>query len=484
MIESPHEKGVFYTGSDDGLVHVTRDNGKTWQNITPKNLGETLVNAIEISPHDPATVYIATTKYKFNDHTPALFKSTDYGITWSNINEGIPYGAFTRVVREDSNRKNLLYAGTEKGMYISLDGGSSWQTFQLNLPQTPITDLKVHQGNLIVATSGRSFWVLDDLSVLSQYDPEKQRGQEVKIFSPSPALNGTWRSPMSGDTEKFNGMTEFEGVNPANGMVIYYELPKTKDSTIISMDILNTNGKVIRQFSSEKDSTYKKHNGGGPPPAPTLPNKAGLNRFVWDLRYPIMPGIPNTYIEADFRGHVAPPGSYKINLKVGDETINATGKIITIPIYETEESQYETYDAFMTEMEQKLGVMHKRVNSLYTAQQHLKNVLEDVKDATLESEGQQLLKEMDMWDKEMIQRKTQAYDDVENFPNKFTAEYLFLINATNSEIPRVNQSSRDRKAELDAQWKALEKEADDLMKIAIPEFNVKLWEAGIGAIRF
>lgn len=483
MIESPAEKGVFYTGSDDGLVHISKDNGNSWQNITPKNLGETLVNAIEVSPHDAATVYIATTKYKFNDHTPALYKSTDYGKTWVNISEGIPYGAFTRVVREDANRKDLLYAGTEKGIYISWNGGTSWQTFQLNLPKTPIMDLKVHQGNLIIATSGRSFWILDDFSVLSQHNQQKQKKEELKIYSPSPALNGTWRSPMSGDIEKFNGMTEFEGVNPANGMVIYYELPKMKDSTTIFMDILDAKGKIIRRFSSEKDSTYKKHNGGGPPPAPTLPNKVGLNRFVWDMRYPIMPGIPNTYIEADFRGHVAPPGSYTVNLKVGGEMVGTVGKIMAVPIYETKTGQYETYDVFMSEMEQKLGVMHKKVNSLYTAQQQLKSVLKDVKDSVLKMEGQKLLEKMDEWDKDMIQRKSQAYDDVENFPNKFTAEYLFLINATNSEIPRVNQSSRDRRAELDAQWETLEKRADELTKSAIPEYNQKLWQTGIGAIR-
>lgn len=181
MIESPHEKGVFWTGSDDGLVHITKDNGVTWQNVTPKGLKECLVNAIEVSPHNPAIAYIATTRYKFDDHTPALYKTTDYGTTWANISSGIPNGSFTRVVREDSNRKDLLYAGTENGVYISWNGGKSWETLQLNLPKTPITDLKVHRGNLVVATSGRSFWVLDDLSALQQYEP---LNNELKILRP------------------------------------------------------------------------------------------------------------------------------------------------------------------------------------------------------------------------------------------------------------------------------------------------------------
>lgn len=148
ILESPHEKGVFYTGSDDGLVHITKDNMDSWEDVTPKGFGETLVNAIEVSPHDPATAYIATTRYKFNDYTPALYKTTDYGATWSNISGNIPYGAFTRVVREDPEVKGLLYAGTEKGIYVSYTDGKSWESLQLNLPNTPVLDLKIHQAIL------------------------------------------------------------------------------------------------------------------------------------------------------------------------------------------------------------------------------------------------------------------------------------------------------------------------------------------------
>ena len=479
IVESPHKAGVFYTGSDDGYVHITKDNMETWQNVTPKNLGETLVNAIEISPHDPATVYIATTKYKFNDHTPALYKSTDYGETWTNISSGIPNGSFTRVVREDKDRKDLLYAGTEKGVYLSWNGGKSWEPFQLNLPPAPITDLKVHRGDLVVATSGRSFWILDDISVLAEKNVEKG----LKIYKPDDALNGSWGSSMSGNIDKFDGSTDFVGVNPANGMVIYYELPKLGDSTAITMEIKDASGKPIRSLSSEKDPSYKKHNGGGPPPAPTIPKKEGLNRFVWDMRNGIMPGIPNTYIEADFRGHRSPPGTYTISLKVDGRTVSTEGKIIEVPLYETKEGQYEAHYALMSEMEATITDMHNKVNSLYSAKKELDKILKDIDDASLKAEGKKLSEQLDAWDKDMIQRKSQAYDDVENFPNKFTAEYLFLLNATNSSIPRVNQSSIDRKKELDKQWQELNARAEIFIKTSIPEYNKELWEAGIGAIR-
>jgi photosystem II stability/assembly factor-like uncharacterized protein len=480
MIESPHEKGVFWTGSDDGLVHITKDNAATWQNVTPKGLKECLVNAIEVSPHDPAIAYIATTRYKFNDYTPAIYKTMDYGATWTNISSGIPNGAFTRVVREDSNRKDLLFAGTEKGIYISWNGGKSWESFQLNLPKTPITDLKVHKGNLVVATSGRSFWILDDLSALEQYEPLTNG---LKILRPNEALNGSWRSPLSGNSEKFKGTNPYNGVNPANGMVIYYELPQLSDSTHISLDIVDSNGKLVRSFSSQRDKETPKFNGGGPPQAPLLGKKEGLNRFVWDMKHPLLPGIPNVYIESRFRGHSVPPGNYTLKLKVNNDVATTAGTIIEVPTYQTKSGQYEIYDAFMTEMEQKLTAMHNKVNSLFKAQQQLKTVIKDLKNADLKAEGAKLVMQLDAWDKDMVQRKSKAYDDVENFPNKFTAEYLFLIDATNSSIPRVNQSSKDRRSELDEQWNILNREADRLIKTAIPSFNKQLWDAGVGAIQ-
>ena len=489
VLESPHEAGVFYTGSDDGYVQITKDNGASWQNITPKNLGESLVNAIEVSPHDMATVYVATTKYKFNDHTPALYKSTDYGKTWTSINTGIPYGAFTRVVREDPTRKDLLYAGTEKGLYISWNGGKTWKPFQLNLPKTPITDIKIHQGDLIVATSGRAFWILDDLTMLSQYEmgnatsSHEGRNHQLKLYQPKDAMNGLWYSPMSGNTDKFDGTNTLAGVNPANGMVLYYELPKLADSLAITMDIMDVNGAIVRSFSSEKDKNYKPNNGGGPRPAPVLSKKEGLNRFVWDMKTGILPGVPGTYIESRFGGHRVPPGTYTVRITSGDKTASTEGKIIAVPTYSTTPEQYAEYHTFMNDLEARLTDMHNTVNTLYKAQDQLKKVLKDVTDTSVKAEGQKLVDELDTWDKDMIQRKSQAYDDVENFPNKFSAEYLFLIDATNSSIPRVNQPSKDRKIELDAKWSVLKSKAKSFTKNAIPDFNKKLWQAGIGAIR-
>ncbi|GLU43087.1 VPS10 domain-containing protein [Allomuricauda sp. NBRC 101325] len=480
LLESPHEKGVLISGSDDGLVHITKNGGESWENITPKGLKECLVNAIEVSPHDPATLYIATTRYKFNDYTPGLYKSTDYGKSWTNISEGIPYGAFTRVVREDADQKGLLYAGTEKGLFVSWNDGKKWEPLQLNLPKTPITDLKVHQGDLIVATSGRSFWILDNITTFSQY---KGDSKSLKLFQPETTVHGYWGSQLNSSSKDEKGTNTFEGVNPANGMVIYYHLPEKLDSTDLTMEIVDSKGKVVRSLTSKRDETFVPHNGGNAPPAPTLGKDKGLNRFVWDLKTPIVPGVPGVYIEANFTGHKVPPGTYTINLKVGDETVSIQASVIKTPNTEITQERFEEYHTFMSEIESNVTDMHNKINTLKKVQDQLTVLLKDLDNETLKEEGKALLKKLKAWDGDMVQRKSQAYDDVENFPNKFTAEYLFLMNHSDSSLPQINQPSKDRKKELDAQWEGLKQRAETLMKSDIPNFNKKLWENGVGAIR-
>ena len=476
LVESPHEKGLFYTGSDDGMVHVTKDNMESWQEVTPKGLSETLVNAIEVSPHDPATVYIATTKYKWGDKTPAIYKSTNYGRSWKKISDGIPMGAYTRVVREDQSREGLLYAGTETGLYISWNGGDSWEPFQLNMPVTPINDLKVHQNDLVVATSGRSFWILDNLNLLAQYESTGK----AQLYQPEDLIYGAWGSALNGNGS--DGKGDFEGVNPANGVVLYYELPKLEEGKEISMEIVDAQGEVIRTLTSKGQEDFQSY-AGGPSAEPTLPKSEGLNRFVWDTRHHTMPGIPTAYIEASYRGHKVPPGTYQVTLKVGEESLTTSAQILPNPLYEIEQAQYEEFDQEMTEMEAELTIMHNMVNQLKGVQDQLKEVLKSVENEALKEEGNEIIAALDAWDKDMVQRKSKAYDDVENFPNKFTAEYMFLINASESSIPRINQSSRERREELDMEWKELRAQAETWINETLPAYNKKLWEAGIGAIR-
>ncbi|MEM6319198.1 MAG: glycosyl hydrolase [Bacteroidota bacterium] len=482
VIESPQEKGVMWVGTDDGLVQLTKDGGATWQNVTPKGLKECLVNAIDVSPHDPATAYIATTRYKFNDHTPALYKTTNYGKTWTNITNGIPQGAFTRVVREDSQRKDLLFAGTETGIYVSWNGGNNWEAFQLNMPNTPITDLKLKHDDLIVATSGRSFWILDDLEAVRQYNPQ---ATAMQLLQPADVILANGGSPLNGNSKSFKGTNPLSGVNPANGAVIYYHLPKTAEAVTLTMEISDVQGNIIRTFSSAKDTNYKSY-AGGPPANPKLGTSEGLNRFVWDLRHSIMAGAPDAYIEGSYRGHKVIPGTYTIVLKNGTTQLNTTLKVLPNPLYPTDEATYQAYDELMKKMEGEFTQMHVMVNKMKDLQTKLNNVLtnmaDDSEEVDLKKEGTALAEKMKAWDKDMVQRKSKAYDDVENFPNKFTAEYLFLINQTESDIPRINKPNLDRLAELTAEWDRLKKRGNELLDQTIPAYNQRLWEAGIGAI--
>ncbi|MGB8510771.1 MAG: hypothetical protein WCD76_20535, partial [Pyrinomonadaceae bacterium] len=255
VMESPVSKGTIWTGSDDGLVQVTRDAGKTWSNVTPQGIPDFIqINSIEASPHDDAVAYVAATMYKSDDFRPYLYKTGDYGKTWTKITTGIPDGAFTRVIREDPNRRGLLYAGTETGMYVSFDDGAHWQAFQLNLPVVPITDLAIHKRDrdLVVATQGRGFWVLDDLPVVQQMSEAMRAGQgEAVLLKPE-------------DAYRFQGIsvplpaTATLGQNPTAGVVVYYYL-KNRPATDLTLEFLDTSGKSIRKFTAKAP----------PRPAPT-----------------------------------------------------------------------------------------------------------------------------------------------------------------------------------------------------------------------
>lgn len=479
VIESPHEAGTIWTGSDDGVVQVTRDNGETWTNVTPKGLEDCLVNAIDISPHDPATAYIATTRYKFNDHTPAMYKTTNYGKSWTNISTGIPYGAFTRVVREDDEKADLLYSGTETGLYVSFNGGKQWQPLQLNLPITPITDLLVKEGDLVVATAGRSFWILDDLTLIRQYDPSSKA---TKLFKPQDAILANWGSPMDGN--RSDGTDRFEGINPASGVVFYYQLADLANDQEVTLTINDQAGNEVRTLRSKSDPDYQRY-AGGPPSEPTIGDNEGLNRFVWDMRYANMPGVPTAYIEGSYRRHRAIPGKYSATLSAGEVVQTVEFNILDHPLFDVSEATYKEYHQAMSEMENNLTAMHNMINDLKKKQEQIAEVVSELGDENqdLKDEGNALVDELKRWDEDMVQRKSKAYDDVENYENKFTANYIFLINQTQSVIPRVTQASKNRRTELEKTWAQLKSRGEELMNKSIPAYNQVLWEAGIGAIK-
>ena len=482
VTESPHEQGVIWTATDDGVLQLTKNGGKTWELVTPKNLPETLINSIEVSPHDKATAYIATTRYKFNDYTPAIYKTTNYGKSWVNISSGIPSGAFTRVVREDTQQKNLLFAGTELGMYISWNGGKVWKSFQLNLPITPITDLKISHNDLTIATMGRSFWVLDDLGLLRQFEGNKTT---FKLLTPEDAIIGNWRSQLNYSSENFSGTDDSEGVNPANGVVFYYYLPRKSKNKELTLEIKDKDRNIVRTIRSKSNLNYQRYPG-GPSPEPTLSNNIGLNRFVWDMRHQSLPGIPTAYIEGSYRGHKAMPNLYSASLKQEDKISEVSFSILPNPLYNISKDEYLETHKFKIITEANLTDMHNRVNKLKKTQRQLikiiKELPEEQKYIGLKSKGEAIIQQLKSWDEDMVQRKSKAYDDVENFPNKFTAEYIFLMNQNDSSIPKLNSASKNRLEELNKEWIELKNRSEELIQKVIPAYNKLLWNNEIGAL--
>ena len=479
VIESPHEAGVIYTGSDDGKVFITRDNGENWNDVTPKGLGETLVNAIDISPHDPGTVYIATTRYKFNDQKPSLWKSTNYGKSWKNITGNLPADEYTRVVREDIERKDMLFAGTFRGVYVSFDGGGTWSALRSNLPVTPITDLTVKDSDLVVATMGRSFWIYDDLGLLRQWDP---KSNDAKLFTPEPAILANWYGGMNSNSA--TGTSDFTGVNPATGMVIYYNLPEVKKDEELTLEIRDAKGELVNRYTSKKDSTYVKYEG-GPSKKPVLNASKGMNRFVWNMRHDMLLGAPKVYIEGSFRGHKAIPGTYSLKLSYGDAQMETSAEIKNNPLYEISQEEFLAYDEFMSQGEKTYNEMTQMTNQLYEIQQKLTQVVGQLnasEQAQLKSEAQELLKELKAFDAAMVQRLSKAYDDVENFENGFTAHYITTINQTDSSIPKVTNGARNRMKELNTTWEGHKKTGSTLLNTKVPAMNKKLFDSGFGAL--
>lgn len=487
VAESGHEKGVIWTGSDDGLVHLTRDGGKSWTNVTPKGLEESLVNSIEVSPHDKGTAYIATTRYKFNDFSPSLYKTTNYGQSWTKISDGIPYGAFTRVVREDDQRKDLLYAGTETGIYVSYDGGKRWEKFQLNLPLTPIADLKVHQGDLLAATQGRSFWILDDLNPIRQYDTQRSR-EALHLYQPEDAYRVSGSSPLDGaDVEKVRkAVMESSGTNPSTGVVFYYQLSQQfhKDS-LLSLEILDEGGKVIRTFTNQENKEFATFRG-GPSAEAVLPAQAGLNRFVWNMRYPTLPGVPTVYIEGSYRGHKVAPGTYQARLKTAGAEQLVRFKVLADPRIEAEAGAYAEQQEVLQEIEEGIRDIHQAVLNMRKVKQQfgsLTTLLEAQPGMEkVVAEGREIMKKIDAWEEELVQNKSQSFDDVINFDNKLSAHFFFLKDQLDVNIPFVTQAQQKRLAALKQAWKIQQKEMNKLLEQDVARFNTMSREAQLQQI--
>jgi len=479
LVESPHQQGVLWVGTDDGLVQLSRDGGESWHAVTPPGIGRAIVNSIECSPHDPAIVYLAVTGYKLGDFTPHVWVTRDFGETWEHIANGLPDDAFVRVVREDPVRRGLLYAGTELGVFVSFDDGDHWQSLQLQLPVVPITDLTIRSNDLVAATQGRAFWILDDLSPLQQAAAELA-GTPLHLYAPRPAIRSArrgWRKPPSG-----------RGQNPPPGAIIDYVLGDAIDvaSTPLVLEIFDSEGRPIRRLTSEKPA---KPAGGdtdrGGPLALTLPAVPGMNRAVWNLRTRPVTEIPDQAGYGSRRGYVVPPGDYELRLSVGDQLVSQTLSVVADPRFGLGAEDFVEEVTLAQEMHEIADQIHRGVKRARGVRQQIGDQLErqQSSDPELKAAGQQLMERLESWERRVVQSRQETQQDVVNFANRLNAEVLDLLALIDGSGPPVTDGMRARAAELRAQWADREQELRDVLGDGLSTFNEVFRKSGLPVIR-
>ncbi len=454
---SPLAKGLIWAGTDDGLIWLTRDGGKHWQNVTPKGMPAwSNVSLIDASPEKPGTAYAAVNRFKLDDLKPYLWKTTDYGKTWTAITNGIPAGAFVRAVREDPKRPGLLYAGTEKGVYVSFNDGAKWQSLNLNLPVVSVRDLVVKDNDLVIATHGRSFWILDDVSPLRQMTA-KTLDEPVHFFKPARG----YRLHGGGGFGPSHGA----GTNPPVGMILDYEL-KSKPKGEISLDILDSHGNVVRQYSSKKKKAPVCP---VPPFSPhhpeRLPKKAGLNRFVWNLRYAKPVSIPcEVYSEPEMKAPVAVPGHYEARLTVAGKTYTQPLDVLVDPREKVTQAELQKQFDLMMKLSSLSGEAHAIVLEVESLRSQLdtldKRVAGNEKDKEVVEAARALRKKIDAIEDALYQPKAKIDEDLINYPTKLSGMLAYLQYAVGSSdaaptAQDVVMYERYRKemAAISARWK-------------------------------
>ena len=408
--ESSLKEGLIWVGSDDGLIHVTKNGGKSWENVTPKNIPDwTMINSIEPSAFDEGTCYVAGTRYKSGDFKPYLYKTTDYGKSWSKITKGINEEHFTRVLREDPENKNILYAGTETGMYISFNSGKNWKTFQLNLPIVPITDLTIKNNSLIVATQGRSLWMIDDLTVLHQnyisHDLQKNF-----LYKPK----DTYR--IAGGKSNRNKLTE--GENLDNGVITYFNIPTYTENDEVSLTYLNTNRDTIVSFGTKLKEKKK------------LNVKKGANKFAWNMYYDGASDFKGMVLWwASLSGPKAVPGNYYVDLNVNGEVISKSFNILIDPRSESSVLNMQEQFNFITSINQTVDKSHKSIKKIRNIKNQLSKFIteyseNDIKD--LIDKASILEGKLSAIEKELYQTQNRSGQDPLNFPIRLTNKLAHL----------------------------------------------------------
>jgi len=468
--ESALETGLIYTGSDDGLVHVSKNNGEKWENITPKKMPEwMMINCIEVSPFDKGSAYIVGTKYKSGDYKPYIYKTENYGKSWNLIVDGIEEESFTRALRADPKRKGLLYTGTEKGMYISFDDGKNWQPFQQNLPIVPITDLAIKEDNLIVATQGRSLWIIDDLTPLHQLNSSTLK-KEVVLYKPKDAYN------LSGG----NGRTSrTAGTNHAGGVAVNYFIKSANKEDTISLSFYDLNDNLIKKFSTKPN----KENKDG-----TLKVEDGNNIFNWNMMYDGAESVQGMILWwASLNGPMALPGNYKVELAVNDSKQTQNFKIINNPSSEVSESEMKAQFDFINDINSKMTEIHKALKNVKKVRSQVGLLKKSISDKTKHKElldfADKLVKDMTKIEETLYQTKSKSGQDPLNYPIRLNNKLAHLNSLTRIGNYAPTQQAIDFKNEITKEIDAELVKLNALFTNGVKELNQKVKDSNIDLIQ-
>ncbi len=445
IVESPHEKGVIWVGSDDGLVHISRDNGTSWQDVSPRHPGEAMINAIEISPFDKAVAYLAVTGYKLNDFKPYIYKTSDYGKHWKRLDKGLPKDAFVRVVREDPARQGVLYAGTESGMFVSFNDGKDWQSLKLNLPPVPITDLTIRHNKLVAATQGRGFWVLDDLFVVRQV-ADGVSAKALHLYTPGTAT----LIKSAGKAGKF------EGANPENGVPLYYYLEKAPEKAL-TIEILDSAGNTVRSYSSEEGAFERCEIGNMDPRLPLElkypATKKGLNKWNWDLHRQGIRCIDDITLFEGFDGPRAAPGDYSARITVGAASQSVSFSLKMDPRVSATDEEIQFWSERLTELSGLLDEVLGSLEKARKAQRQIKALMTDYPDAVnLQQTGSAAIRQIKAWDGKIIQVLHQTYEDEDAWETMLAGQLRYLMDVIDETGAPVTAGALLRLDELKGEW--------------------------------
>jgi photosystem II stability/assembly factor-like uncharacterized protein len=437
--ESPMEKDLLWTGSDDGLIHISKDGGKNWENVTPKDSPQWIMwNCIEVDPFKKGAAYIVGTRYKLDDFKSYIYKTEDYGKTWKLIVNGINPLHFSRALRADRKRAGLLYAGTEYGMYISYDDGVNWKSFQLNLPVVPITDLAIKNNDLIVGTQGRSIYILDDLTVVQQKNADILN-KNLHVFDVNPAYRMPGGGRRGGGGSFGGGTLVNAGMNPPNGVLFNYYMKNVTDSTKISIDIRDKNNKSIKTFS-----TSSKEN--------KIDVSKGMNQFEWDMNYPVAERVEGLILWNGFvGGPKAAPGNYFAKFKSGNDSTEVPFTILADPNYKTSQAEYDEQFNHLITIRDKSSEIMKAIKNIREVRQQMNDFSARAgKDLPKEVKQQidTVNKQMTAVEEALHQTKAKSGQDVLNFPIRLDDKLSSIYNAASAGQSGLSKQSKDAYAEL------------------------------------